>query len=99
MKKCQHLILFLSYLLLTNDALSQIDSTTQHKNEFGIDVTGTIRFFTKFQNTSDYSYTPTYYLTYRRYFDPGNIRFGFGGDFSNLEVAGMVGDSNIYNCI
>jgi len=99
MNKYKLLILLSGFLLFTQDVVSQTDTTTTHKNEFGIDVTGTIRFFTKFQNTSDYSYTPTYYLTYRRYFNSGNIRFGIGGDVSDLEITGMVGDSNVYHRI
>lgn len=99
MNKNKLFILLSSFLLVTHNVLSQNDSSYVNKNEFGIDVTGTIRFFTKFQNTSDYNYTPTYYLTYRRYFDCGNIRFGIGGDLSDLEITGMVGDSNIYHRI
>ncbi|WP_343631967.1 hypothetical protein [Fluviicola sp.] len=96
MKKNKLLIILSGCLLLAQNGLSQNDSVHKYKNEFGIDVTGTIRFFTKFQNTSDYSYSPTYYLTYRRYFEPGNIRFGIGGQVSDEEIPGMVGDSSIY---
>jgi hypothetical protein len=72
---------------------------SNHNNEFGLDVSGFIRFFTQFQTTSDYSYSPTYYLTYRRLFEPGNIRFGIGGDYDNIEPTGILGDSNTYNNI
>lgn len=99
MNRNKLLILLSGYLLVAQNVLSQNDTTTAYKNEFGIDITGAIRFFTKFQNTSDFSYTPTYYLTYRRYFNHGNIRFGIGGDVSDLEVTGLVGDSNIYHRI
>lgn len=99
MNKNKIFILLSGFLLLAQNVLSQTDTTNQYKNEFGIDVTGTIRFFTKFQSSSDYNYTPTYYLTYRRYFDQGNIRFGIGGNLSDLEITGMVGDSNIYHRI
>lgn len=81
---------------MVENSLSQSDTSSKHKNEFGLDVTGTIRFFTKFQNTSDYSYTPTYYLTYRRYFEKGNIRFGIGGGASSQEIPSPFGDSTIY---
>jgi len=99
MKKNRILILISIFLMLAQHSISQNDSTFKYKNEFGLDVTGTIRFFTKFQNTSDYSYTPTYYLTYRRYFDRGNIRVGIGGEVSDQEITGMVGDSNVYRRI
>jgi hypothetical protein len=91
------LILLSGFMLVTQSVLSQNDTVPIHKNEFGIDVTGTIRFFTKFQNSSDFNYIPTYYLTYRRFYTRGNIRFGIGGDVSDLEITGMVGDSNIYH--
>lgn len=97
MKKNKLLILLFCFLFLAQNALSQNDTSKINRNEFGLDATGTIRFFTKFQNTSDYSYTPTYYLTYRRYFDKGNIRFGIGGEVSDIEQSSPFGDSAIYN--
>ena len=97
MKKVKLIIMFSSILLLVQNALSQDDSTDLYKNELGLDVTGTIRFFTKFQNSSDYSYTPTYFLTYRRYFSKCNIRLGIGGGVSNQEIPSPYGDSSIYN--
>jgi len=93
------LLLLSAFAFLSLDAMAQNDSLPKHKNEFGLDVTGTIRFFTKFQNTSDYNYVPTYYLTYRRYFGPGNIRFGIGGGASDQEQPSPYGDSAIYNYI
>ncbi len=90
------LLLLSAFAFLNLDASAQSDSLPQYKNEFGLDVTGTIRFFTKFQNTSDYSYVPTYYLTYRRYFRPGNIRFGIGGDGYTQEQPSPYGDSAIF---
>ena len=77
------------------NALSQNDSV-KYKNEFGLDITGTIRFFTKFQTSTDYNYNPTYFLTYRRYFEKGNIRIGIGGGVSNQEIPSPFGDSAIY---
>lgn len=96
MKKNKLLIILFGCLLLTQNVMSQKDTTSKHNNEFGLDVTGTIRFFTKFQNGSDYYYAPTYYLTYRRYFEPGNIRFGIGGGASDQEQPSPYGDSAIY---
>lgn len=90
-------IYLLLLLLQTNFSFSQTDSSFFFKNEFGIDATGTLRFFTQFQNSSDYLYSPTYYLTYRRIFERGNIRFGIGGNASNQERPSPFGDSSIYN--
>lgn len=99
MKKIKLNILLSSFLLLVQYSFSQTDTTNRYKNEFGIDITGTIRFFTKFQNTSDYNYTPNYFLTYRRYFEPGNIRFAIGGSASNQEQPSPFGDSAVYRLI
>lgn len=96
MKKIKFLISFMSFLFLTQVGYSQGDTISKYKNEFGLDATGFIRFFTKIQNTSDYFYTPTYYLTYRRYFDSGNIRFGIGGNAYTQEQPSPFGDSTIY---
>lgn len=52
-----------------------------YHNEFGLDATGFFRQFLSFndqQFTSAYLYSPTYYVTYRRYFKGGNIRFAIG---------------------
>lgn len=97
MNRKKILVALYGLIFIAHNVLSQNDTVSMPKNEFGIDVTGTIRFFMKFQNSSDYIYTPKYYLTYRRYLNHGNIRFGIGGDVSDLEITGMVGDSNIYH--
>lgn len=91
------LVLFISCLLLTHQCLAQKDSVAKYRNELGIDVLGTIRFF-KFPGASDvYSYTPNYFLTYRRYFDRGNIRFGVGGEISKSEQPHPFGAQVTYD--
>lgn len=58
---------------------SQTESEVKtYKNEFGIDATSFILRFMKF-NFSEDQYIQTYYLTYRRKFDVGNLRAGIGG--------------------
>lgn len=95
MRKIKFLILIIG-TLFTHGTFSQSDSSATYRNEFGLDVTGTIRFFTKFQNGSDYNYTPTYFLTYRRYFKSGNFRFGIGGGASDQEQPSPYNDSTVY---
>lgn len=86
-------IVFVSFTVVSQDNFE-----TDNKNELGLDVTGFIRFFTQFQQSNDFAYNPTYYLTYRRYFSPGNIRFGIGGDYDRFEVSTPLTDSlTFYN--
>jgi hypothetical protein len=62
----------------------------QHNNEFGIDITGFFKQYLNIGNSSQFpeSYTPTYYLTYRRHFSCGNLRVQVGGDYVNDQVPG-----------
>ena len=88
----------LFFILLSSLAKAQADEAPgEFKNEFGVDITGAIRFFTQFQSSGDYNYSPQYYLTYRRLMKPGNIRFGIGGDYDNFESPGAVGDPATYS--
>jgi hypothetical protein len=58
----------------------------QYNNEFGFDATPFIKQFLNFSQTQfpEY-YTPTYYLTYRRFFANGDIRAAIGASFANNE--------------
>lgn len=98
MKKSKLLLLIIlsNFQILAQHLSSQNDSAGKYKNEFGLDITGTIRFFTKLQSSSDYFYVPTYYLTYRRYMDKGNIRFGMGGEAITQELPSPYNDSTVY---
>lgn len=80
-------------LVLSLNLAAQENFDSDNKNEFGLDVTGFIRFFTQFQANDDYAYNPVYYLTYRRLFDVGNIRFGIGGDYDRIENSTGFTDS------
>ena len=65
-----------------------------YKNEFGIDVSSLLR---QFFNANQYYgvNNPPYYLTYRRHFKPGNIRFAIGGSYTNQDYPTTVpGNSN-----
>jgi hypothetical protein len=92
---------FLSIILITTTLFTFAqDSTNKFKiyhNEFGIDATGFAKQFLNFNpSTSGGSYYfPTYYLTYRRLFRCGNIRFAAGGDFANSESLPVPPDSNV----
>lgn len=58
-----------------------------YKNEFGVDVTGFIKYFLTFNQTNPNTpYFPTYYLTYRRKFKPGNIRSAIGGNYEHRNT-------------
>ncbi len=93
------ILLIATLTATTLTALAQ-DSTTTKKvyhNEFGVDATGFIKQFANL-NSSSTTYSPTYYLTYRRYFKCGNIRLAVGGDFSNATIpSSYVGDPNTYH--
>lgn len=67
------------------------------KNEIGIDATAFFRqFFNNNGSVNDY-YNPIYYVTYRRKFGSGNIRFAIGGSFSQMDIApAFTGDLNTY---
>lgn len=79
-------ILFFAFISVLNVSFSQVktDSTKVYHNELGIDATGFIMRFLPFAQNDFYE--PTYYLTYRRHFESGNIRVGIGGDFSRRDV-------------
>ncbi|TVR37306.1 MAG: hypothetical protein EA392_13115 [Cryomorphaceae bacterium] len=64
----------------------------EYKNEFGLDATGFIRSVLNinFDPTFQMPYTPTYFLSYRRKFKPGNIRFAIGGAYGREDVLSML---------
>ncbi|MEO6831221.1 MAG: hypothetical protein ABI378_03120 [Chitinophagaceae bacterium] len=89
---------FFATSFLTSFAQDNASPAKVYHHEFGIDATG---FITQFLNTNNgqfaSNYTPTYYLTYRKHFKTGNIRFGLGGSFSNQDVPAIsTQDSNKY---
>ncbi len=92
-------------LLTAATALSFFASTAQetkdpfkpHNNEFGVDATGFIRQFFNFDVGGGSNYGPNYYITYRRHFGPGNLRFAIGGDYAAMDIpAGFPDDMNVY---
>ena len=91
------LTLTLASLLLSGFAQDSL-RTKPRNNEFGIDATGFIKQFISL-SISEYPqyYSPTYYLTYRRHFKPGNIRFAIGGNYSSRDLSpAFAGDTNKY---
>ena len=91
------LITFLSFSLQASFAQDSIKKAKVYHNEFGVDVTGFIKQFFNFDQYSS-AYAPTYYVTYRRHFKAGNIRFAIGGDFDTQELApAFAQDSNKYH--
>ncbi len=93
------LSIFISAFILIANAQDSLSTKKKYNNEFGIDATAFFKQFI-FINNSDFGtvyYEPTYYLTYRRHFKPGNIRFGIGIGFSNSEqTSSNVDDDNNY---
>ena len=87
MKKQSLTILLVAIMM--NSFAQDTTSTKVYPNEFGIDVTNFIKQFLNFNNNSTGGnyYSPTYYLTYRRHFKCGNIRFAVGGAFSHQDIA------------
>ena len=82
---------FLTIVLMITSlsSFAQDTATTKkvYHNEFGIDATSFVKAFMAFGNTqSNYYSDPAYYLTYRRHFKSGNIRFAIGGDYSYEQV-------------
>jgi len=65
------------------------DTTRHYRNEFGLDATGFLKQFLNFDNNQQLTttYTPTYYLTYRRHFSGVNLRIAVGGSFMNNQLA------------
>ena len=86
--------------VLTISAQDSTKKSKIYRNEFGVDATGFIKQFLNFnqgQFGGNY-YMPTYYLTYRRHFKCGNIRFAIGGDFTNEDLQpAFEQDSNKYH--
>ena len=94
--------LFLT-IILTSTILTTFgqDSTKTkgYNNEFGIDATAFIKQFFNL-NSAQYpdNYSATYYLTYRRHFKCGNIRFAIGGSYADYDLSsGWQADSNKYH--
>lgn len=65
-----------------------------YKNEFGIDATSFFLRFLKIDINTPTVYLPTYYLTYRRKFENGNLRFGIGGYYANADVPPVFNDDH-----
>ena len=65
--------------------IAQEANGNTYKNEFGIDATSFVLRFIKL-NSEESTYLETYDLTYRRKFEPGNIRFAIGGNFADEDV-------------
>lgn len=89
------LIIFAIFILpLTIQAQDKIAKS--YKNEFGIDATSFILLYLKL-TPDELTYQPPYYLTYRRKFQTGNIRFAIGGRFANYNIPPVyVEDHNEY---
>ncbi|OFX36850.1 MAG: hypothetical protein A2X08_14550 [Bacteroidetes bacterium GWA2_32_17] len=90
---------FLSIGILTVLAQDTTMKSKVYRNEFGIDATGFVKQFLNV-NQSEFSnyYSPTYYLTYRRHFKCGNLRFAIGGAIESQDLApAFTGDSNKYH--
>jgi len=82
------LIFVLILIVLTSFGQDTITSTKPYKDEFGLDVTGLIQQFLIINQGEYYvEYSPTYYLTYRRHFKPGNIRAAIGSAFENKDLS------------
>lgn len=95
--------LFLAIIFATSILTTFAQDTTKlekvYHNEFGIDATGFLKQFFNF-NQGQFSeyYSAIYYLTYRRHFKCGNIRFAIGGDFANNDFSSSIStDSNKYH--
>jgi hypothetical protein len=66
-------------------------------NELGIDATAFVKRFLNFGTDPFYLDFP-YYVTYRRHFRFGNIRFAIGGTFRDYDIsAPFDGDTNSYH--
>jgi hypothetical protein len=94
--------LFICFVISLFSLISNAQDLTgkpKNNNEFGIDATGFVKQFLNFnQSIGAFNYIPTYYLTYRRYLTPGNVRFAIGGDFVNQNIPPVLAkDSNKYN--
>lgn len=86
MKKT-YLTILMAVIFFAAFAQENTDQVKVYKNEFGIDATGFLKQIINFDPTQSYpDYSPNYYLTYRRHFKSGNIRFAVGGSFSNIST-------------
>lgn len=92
------LILLLSSGVIITRAQESSTNEKNYKNEFGIDVTGFVKQFINYNSNSTY-YSPTYYLSYRRYFKSGNIRFAIGGNYLKGDNNTGINDQNQYKNI
>lgn len=82
------ILLFIAYCVVFNlSAQIKTDSNKVFKNEFGVDATSFIKYFLPFSQSENYA-EPTYYLTYRRKFNAGNLRSAIGSYFLNSEYNG-----------
>ncbi len=99
MKKIISIIFFLAFVSVTS-AQDSSSVVKKYHNEFGIDATGFMKQFIYISN-SQYGgpyYTPTYYLTYRRHFRTGNIRFAIGMGYTYQDInSPFEEDKNEYN--
>ena len=92
-------IVLLALFIATLSVHSQESNTDKElfKHEFGIEATGFVKYILDFNNENMYSnYTPTYFLTYRRHFDNGNLRMQLGGsfDFSDDSTDDIYEENN-----
>jgi hypothetical protein len=91
---------FLSIILIFSLSIAyaqqKTDTSKIYRNEFGVDATSFLMLYLPL-GQNDF-YLPSYYLTYRRKFNTGNIRSGLGGNFSNQKVGNVnyPSDSNKY---
>ena len=92
------LTVILATTILTTFSQDSTKTKVYH-NEFGIDGTAFIKQFFNF-NSGQFpdQYSATYYLTYRRHFKCGNIRFAIGGSYADYDLtSGWSLDSNKYH--
>ncbi len=90
-------LLLLFACIITVSAFGQ-EERKEYKNEFGLDATGFIRSILNFNidPTFQMPYAPTYYLSYRRKFKPGNIRFAIGGSYGREDVPSVHSDTTMF---
>lgn len=93
----KNLLLSLICLVLFSESKGQ-DSARVYKNEFGLDATGFVKQFFYLNGTQfPTEYSPLYYLSYRRKFKKGNIRFAVGGYAEHIPFTSpYTGDTNNY---
>lgn len=91
----KYVFLFLCIGVFATSLVGQ-DAPKEYRNEFGLDGTGFIRSFLSFNEESAIygNYEPIYYLSYRRKFKPGNIRFAIGGAYEQMDLPGSGSQSD-----